>query len=54
MDQEKKPCIGFIQENSTENSVQNDLPYIPKVYGLCPTILAYPKWPCVFLKVNIC
>ena len=26
-----------------ENSIQNDLPYIPKVHSLCPTILAYSK-----------
>ena len=38
-----KPCIGLIQENSIENSVQNYLPYILKAYGLCSTTLAYPK-----------
>ena len=26
--QVKEPCIGFTQENSIENSVQNCLPYI--------------------------
>jgi len=31
--QEKKPCIGFTQENSIENSVQDCLPYIPKSHG---------------------
>jgi len=33
--QEKESCIGFIQENSIENSVQDCLPYIIKLYGLC-------------------
>ena len=33
--QEKKPYIGFTQENSIENSVQNCLPYILKPHGPC-------------------
>ena len=33
--QEEKPCIGFTQENSIENSVQDCLPYILKPHGLC-------------------
>ena len=33
--QEKKPCIGFTQENLIENSVQDCLPYILKPHGLC-------------------
>ena len=41
--QEKEPCIGFTQENSIENSVQDYLSYILKAYDLCPTILVYPK-----------
>jgi len=45
--QEKKPCIGFTQDNLIENLVQDYLPYILKAHGLCPTILAYLKWPCV-------
>ena len=43
VDQEKKPYIGFTQENSIENSVQDYLPYILKAHGLCPTTLVYPK-----------
>jgi len=41
--QEKEPCIGFTQENSIGNLVQNYQPYILKAHGLCPTILVYPK-----------
>jgi len=33
--QEKEPCIGFTQENSIENSVQDCLPYILKLHGPC-------------------
>jgi len=33
--QEKKPYIGFTQENLIENSVQDCLPYILKPHGLC-------------------
>ena len=43
MSQEQKSCIGLIQENSIENSVQDHLSYIPKTNGLCSTTLAYPK-----------
>ena len=28
-------CIGLIQENSIESSVQDSLPYILKPHGLC-------------------
>jgi len=35
VDQEKEPCIGFTQENSIENSVQDCLLYIPRTYGPC-------------------
>jgi len=48
--QEKESYIGFTQENLIKNSVQDYLPYILKAYGLCPTTLAYPKWPCVFSR----
>ena len=41
--QEKEPCIGFTQENSIENSVQNYLSYILLAYGPCSTTLAYHK-----------
>ena len=34
-DQEEKSCIGLIQENSIENSVQDDLPYILKFHSPC-------------------
>ena len=32
--QEKKPCIGFIQENSIESSIQDSLPYILNLHSL--------------------
>ena len=41
----EEPCIGFTQENSIENSIQDGLPYIyiqiPN--GLCELFLTYPK-----------
>ena len=43
VNQEKKSCIRFIQENLIENLVQDYLPYILKAHGLYPTTLAYPK-----------
>ena len=52
--QEKKPYIGFIQENSIENSVQGCLPYILRPMVHATLLLAYPKQPCVCLKVNMC
>ena len=33
--QEKEPCIRVKQENSIENSIQDCLSYILKLYGLC-------------------
>ena len=45
--------LGLTQENLIENSIWDHLPYIPKTNGLCSTTLAYPKWPYVWLKVNI-
>ena len=51
---DKNPCIRVTQENSIENSVQDSLPYIWIPNGLCELNLAYPKWPCVHLKVDIC
>jgi len=33
--QVKKPYIGLIQENLIESSVQDSLPYILKLHGLC-------------------
>ena len=33
--QEKEPCIGFTQENSIENSVQECLSYLLNDDGLC-------------------
>jgi len=52
--QEEESCIRFTQENSIENSVQDCLSYILKAHGLCSTTLAYSKWSCVCLKVNMC
>jgi len=43
VDQENEPYIGFIQENSIENSIQDSPSYILITYGLCSTTLAYPK-----------
>jgi len=40
--QEKEPCIGFTQENSIENSVQDCLPYILKPHGLCYSTSSLP------------
>jgi len=40
--QEKKPCIGFTQENSIKSSVQDCLSYIPQTTSLYTT-LAYSK-----------
>jgi len=37
-----------------ENSIPDCLPYIQIPNGSCELFLAYPKWPCVCLKVNIC
>jgi len=33
--QVNEPCIGLIQENSIENSVQDSLPYILNPHSLC-------------------
>jgi len=52
--QVKEPCIRLIQENLIENSVQDCLPYIQIPNGLYKLFLAYPKWPCICLKVNMC
>jgi len=52
--QVKEPYIGLTQENLIENSVQDYLTYIQIPNGLYKLFLAYPKWPCVCLKVNIC
>jgi len=49
----KEPCIRLTQENSIENSVQDCLPYILIPNGPCKLFIAYPKWPCVCLKVNM-
>jgi len=37
------PYIREIQENSIENSVQDNLPYIQISNGMCKLNLAYPK-----------
>ena len=50
----EEPCIGFIQENLIETSVQNSLPYIPWTHGPCELFLPYPKQSCVYLKANMC
>ena len=49
-----EPYIRLTQENSMENFVQDSLSYILITYGPCSTTLAYHKWPCICLKVNIC
>jgi len=35
IDQVNKPCIGLIQENSIENSIQDCLSYILNYHGPC-------------------
>ena len=40
VDQEKELYIGFTQENSIENSVQDYLSYILKAHSLCSITLA--------------
>ena len=50
----QEPCIGLTQENSIENSIQACLSYILIPNGPCKLFLAYPKWSCVYLKVNMC
>ena len=50
----EEPCIGFTQENSIENSVQDGLPYIQIPNSLCELFLTYPKRLCVCLKINMC
>ena len=52
--QVKESYIGLTQENSIENSVQDSLPYIQIPNGLCKLFLAYPKQPCICLKINMC
>jgi len=41
--QKKEPCIGFIQENSIENSIQDCLLYILIPNGPYELFLAYPN-----------
>jgi len=43
--QVNEPYIGFTQENSIKNSVQDYLPYILISNSLCKLFLAYPKQP---------
>ena len=40
--QEKETCIGLIQENSIENSIQDCLPYILKPHGVCYYYFSLP------------
>ena len=40
---ERNLVLELIQENPIENSVQDNLPYILIIHGLCSTTLAYPK-----------
>ena len=47
VDQEKEPCIGLIQENSIENSVQDGLPFIPIYIVYASYCAPYPKLPCI-------
>ena len=49
----KNLILELTQENSIENSVQNCLPYILNYMVHAITSLAYPKQPCVSLKVNM-
>ena len=38
-----KLCIRINTRELNKNSVQDCLPYIPKINSLCSTTLAYPK-----------
>jgi len=49
----KNLVLGLIQENSTENSVQDCLLYMLIPNSPCKLFLAYPKWPYVCLKINM-
>jgi len=51
--QVKEPCIGFIQENSIENSLQSSLPYIPIHIVYASYCVFYPKALCVKHEVNM-
>ena len=53
LDKRKNLVLGLIQENLIESSIQDCLPYILIPNGLCKLFLAYPKQPCVCLKVNM-
>jgi len=48
----KNFVLELTQENSIENSVQDCLSYIQNPMVHATLLLAYPKWPCVHLKVN--
>jgi len=50
----RRTLYGFTQENSIKNSVQDCLPYIQIPNGPCELFLAYPKWLCVRLGINMC
>ena len=50
----KNLVLELIQENLIENSIQDGLPYILITHSLCSTTLAYPKWPYISLKANMC
>ena len=43
VDQVKEPCIGFIQENLIESSLQSYLPYISILMVCTHYYTAYPK-----------
>ena len=45
--------LELTQDSLIESSVYDCLSYISKTNGLCSTTLAYPKWPYIYLKVNI-
>ena len=51
--QVKAPCIGFIQENLIESSLQSSLPYIPIYMVHASYYASYPKVPCVRHEVNM-
>ena len=52
--QEKKFCIGFTQENSIKNSVQDCLPYILVLMVRAIYCAPCPKVPWVLHEANMC
>ena len=50
---EKNLVLELIQENSIKNSIQDGLSYILITLGSYSTLLAYPKWLYINLKIKM-